>query len=179
MIYDDKVIEDIDELSDTEKVSLISDIEINSDNSPESGGLGLKDVKKINLARVTKVPNGVQIQNMKFKCRSKSCGSCHLDAINNESKQISNQDLFIKALKMTPAERKIVGGQDRQSSDTVSGEEYGTSSEEEEAAEKKPSYSHSRFSSNMGDLEEHLENMMTPQGEIDQMDLQIDGPHEK
>ena len=80
---------------------------------------------------------------------------------------------------MTPAERKIVGGQDRQSSDTVSGEEYGTSSEEEEAAEKKPSYSHSRFSSNMGDLEEHLENMMTPQGEIDQMDLQIDGPHEK
>jgi hypothetical protein len=34
MVYDEKVVEDIDELSDTEKVSLISDIEINSDNSP-------------------------------------------------------------------------------------------------------------------------------------------------
>ena len=48
MVYDEKVVEDIDELSDTEKVSLISDIEINSDNSPEPGTLGLKDMTKIN-----------------------------------------------------------------------------------------------------------------------------------
>ena len=34
MVYDEKVVDDIDELSDTEKVSLISDIEINSNNSP-------------------------------------------------------------------------------------------------------------------------------------------------
>ena len=31
MIYDDKVVEDIDDLSDTEKVSLISDIELIKD----------------------------------------------------------------------------------------------------------------------------------------------------
>ena len=153
MVYDEKVIEDIDELSDTEKVSLISDIEINSDNSPKSGALGLKDMTKLNQSKVTKVHNGVQIQKMKYKCRSKSCDSCHFNPINNESKQICNQELFIKALKMTPAERRVVGGTEALSSDTVSGEEYGSSSEEEEQ-EKKPSYSHSRFSSNLGDLED-------------------------
>ena len=66
---------------------------------------------------------------------------------------------------MTSVERRVVGGQDPQSSDTVSGEEYATSSEEEEA--KKPSYSHSRFSSNLGELEDKLDNLMTPHGEID------------
>ena len=33
LIYDEKVMEDIDDLSDTEKVSLISDLELNDDNT--------------------------------------------------------------------------------------------------------------------------------------------------
>ena len=44
--------------------------------------------------------------------------------------------------------------------------------------EKKQSYSHSRFSSNMGDLE-NLENLMTPNGEIDDINLEVHGPSEK
>lgn len=48
LVFDEKVVEDIDDLSDTEKVSLISDIEINSSSSPRAGALGLKDMNKIN-----------------------------------------------------------------------------------------------------------------------------------
>lgn len=59
MVYDEKVVDDIDELSDTEKVSLISDIEVNSDTFPQPGALGLKDMTKINQSRVTRVHNGV------------------------------------------------------------------------------------------------------------------------
>lgn len=79
---------------------------------------------------------------------------------------------------MSSNERKIVG-KEVLSDDTISEEEYGSSSEEEEPVEvKKTSYSHSRFSSNVGDLEDELENLMTPNGEIDQVNLQINGPSE-
>lgn len=85
---DDRVVEDIEDLSDTEKVSLISDIEIlpgeklsdndrmlDSKGNAQEGGLGLKDVKKLNhditLAKQGKVKvthNGVKISNQKYRC---------------------------------------------------------------------------------------------------------------
>jgi hypothetical protein len=62
------------------------------------------------------------------------------------------------------------------SSDTVSAEEYGSSSEgPSEKSEKKPSYSHSRFSSNMGDLDE----LLLQSGDIDMANLAIDDPASK
>jgi hypothetical protein len=42
------VVEDIDYLSDTEKVSLISEIEINDNSSESKNELGLKEINKIN-----------------------------------------------------------------------------------------------------------------------------------
>jgi hypothetical protein len=89
------VVEDIDELSDTEKVSLISDIEINDNSSSPKNELGLREINKINKSKVTTHHNGLTLQGLKYKCRSNSCGSCHFDPINNESKNISSQDLLI------------------------------------------------------------------------------------
>lgn len=62
MVYDEKVVEDIDDLSDTEKVSLISDIELNeNEENSVKNELGLKDMNKINQSKVKKVHNGVRI----------------------------------------------------------------------------------------------------------------------
>jgi hypothetical protein len=48
LVYDEKVVEDIDDLSDTDKVSLISEIEINDNSNDSKNELGLKDLNKIN-----------------------------------------------------------------------------------------------------------------------------------
>jgi hypothetical protein len=55
------VVEDIDELSDTEKVSLISDIEINDNSSSPKNELGLREINKINKSKVTTHHNGLTL----------------------------------------------------------------------------------------------------------------------
>jgi hypothetical protein len=88
LTYDEKVMEDVDDLSDTEKVSLLSDLELetasNDDISTKEKlgelNLNLKNISKLNTDQVyvKKKNNGVEMSKCRQKCgHAKSCSSCY------------------------------------------------------------------------------------------------------
>ena len=101
---DDKLIEDLDDLSDLDKVSLISDIEVRSKDHQsnnlkkfEEKELNLKGIdqisKELNQRVGVKKSNGLSMTNNKFKCsRSNSCSSCHKLPLDPCIKGIGNQE---------------------------------------------------------------------------------------
>ena len=89
-MYDEKLMDDIDDLSDTDKVSLISDLELQHEqaesdvprNAIQTGelDLNLKNINKINQEQRTikRVNNGLSIAEPKYFCGHKrSCSSCY------------------------------------------------------------------------------------------------------
>lgn len=97
LLYDEKVMEEVDDLSDAEKVSLISDIELEEEpGSPTKSkdkamdqtelgelNLNLKNISKLNEESTSKpyansISNGIKLSKSKYKCsHTKSCASCH------------------------------------------------------------------------------------------------------
>lgn len=134
LLFDAKVMEDIDDLSDTEKVSLISDIELGDDQLEDRSGsaldttkevlsqaldggdklnMNLLQVQKLNLQAskqsksVARVNNGIQLSKAKYKCvHTKTCESCHLTDAEVFNIQITNQDELIDYLKLGPEEKR-------------------------------------------------------------------------
>jgi len=90
------MVEDIDDLSDTDKVSLISDIDIPTDTPQQSqkpsSNLNLMDISKITSGgQVKKVHTGIEISRQKYLCsRKKSCTSCY--ALPEDSAEVNVAD---------------------------------------------------------------------------------------
>ena len=80
LFNDDKLVEDIDDLSDMDKVSLISDIHVQKDNEGHKktnidGDLFLKGIDRINKdindakkSNALRIHNGVAMTTSKFIC---------------------------------------------------------------------------------------------------------------
>lgn len=79
--------EEVDDLSDTDKVSLLSDLELETASNEGSAAkeklgelnLNLKNISKLNTEVVVKKKNnGVELSRSKWKCgHTKSCASCY------------------------------------------------------------------------------------------------------
>jgi len=119
--------DEIDDISDTEKVSLISDIELPKENdtgadneneetdlSKEKLGelnLNLKNISKLNLeqskkstvgAIVRRLANGIEISKSKDKCSHKrTCSSCYELPVDKDIINIATQEDLIKNLSMS------------------------------------------------------------------------------
>jgi hypothetical protein len=89
-------------LSDTDKVSLLSDLDIDEDQLDEAPqlvkeklgdlNLNLKNISKLNVdVNAKKVNNGIMISKCKKKCKhTKNCSSCYELPIDPASINISN-----------------------------------------------------------------------------------------
>jgi hypothetical protein len=111
-MYDEKVMEDIDDLSDTEKVSLLSDLELENGQNDEITtneklgelNLNLKNISKLNidLVNVKRKNNGIMISKSKQKCgHTRSCSSCYELPLDKDVINISNQEQLIESLRKT------------------------------------------------------------------------------
>lgn len=110
LTYDEKVMEEVDDLSDTDKVSLLSDLELETASNEGSAAkeklgelnLNLKNISKLNTDQVNvkKKNNGVELSRGKWKCgHTKSCASCYELPLSQEVANVSNQEQLIELLK--------------------------------------------------------------------------------
>jgi hypothetical protein len=130
-MYDEKIMEEIDDISDTEKVSLISDIELPKENDSTADqeteeqdiskdklgelNLNLKNISKLNLDQnkngtsndvIKRVANGIEISKSKDKCSHKrTCSSCYNLPVDENIINIATQEELITNLSMTHEEK--------------------------------------------------------------------------
>ena len=193
LTYDEKVMEEVDDLSDTDKVSLLSDLELETASNDGSSAkeklgelnLNLKNISKLNTDQVNvkRKNNGVELSRGKQKCgHTKSCASCYELPLSQEVANVSNQEQLIEVLKHPERLRPEAKSGSRAgkdfAEDTVSEEEYGTS-DEESTNKSKSKYTHSRFSSQIdAELDELMPSGALNDIDIDQLDdIQIGSAH--
>lgn len=180
---DNDILNDLEDISDTDKVSLISDIELPNplEFKPEeekgeakeaNPTLNLKDLSEVKTnSQFKRVANGIKISKQKFICRQKArCDSCYRMPFTEDISIVANADKFMEKLVKPGVDKKAADLANHMPSttfydknlakyaamyeDTVSDEE-GSSSEDGEKKSQSKSYSHSRFSSNI-DLDEMI-----------------------
>lgn len=120
LIYDEKVMQDIDDLSDCDKVSLISDIELTNETSQDDKDLAkeklgelnfnLKNISKLNkdglTTQVKRVSNGIKISKDKFKCsHNRTCSTCYELPVDPLMVNIGTQEQLTANLTLTAQER--------------------------------------------------------------------------
>lgn len=184
---DNDILNDLEDISDTDKVSLISDYELpdplefkpeadKADTRPnDAAALQLRDLSELKAGQseFKCAANGIKIGRQKYICRQKArCNSCYRWPASEDVSIVANADKFMERLVAPDAERKASDVAKHMPATTpydkslaryaamyedTVSDEEGSSSDESKRDQSK-SFSHSRFSSNI-DLDEMMGQM--------------------